>query len=116
MVTSNGSANVSGMDIELINALATKIGINIEYHQDNWYQDYLDIQSGTTDMTAGATYTDERNNYAYFSKPYRMEEFSLFIIEQLAKKLSFQNSDELMAQIRLFNLQIGIVKGMIYGE
>ncbi|MGU9987337.1 hypothetical protein [Rickettsia sp. MEAM1 (Bemisia tabaci)] len=30
MVTSNGTANVSGMDIELINALAAKIGINIE--------------------------------------------------------------------------------------
>ncbi|HJD60871.1 MAG TPA: transporter substrate-binding domain-containing protein [Rickettsia endosymbiont of Columbicola hoogstraali] len=116
MVTSNGTANVSGMDIELINALAAKIGINIEYHQDNWYQDQLDIQSGAADMTAGATYTDERNNYAYFSKPYRMEEFSLFIIEQLAKKLSFHNSDELMVQIRLFNLQIGIVKGTIYGE
>lgn len=116
MVTSNGSANVSGMDTELINALAAKIGINIEYHQDNWHQDQLDIQSGAADMTAGATYTDERNNYAYFSKPYRMEEFSLFIIEQLAKKLSFQNSDELMAQIRLFNLKLGIVKGTIYGE
>jgi len=116
MVTSNGSANVSGMDVELINAIAAKIGINIEYHQDNWYQDQLDIQNGTADMTAGATYTVERSNYAHFSKPYRLEEFSLFIIEPLAKKLKFQNNDQLIAQIRLFNLHLGVVKGTVYGD
>ncbi|ABV85101.1 hypothetical protein RMA_1060 [Rickettsia massiliae MTU5] len=53
---SNGHTTVSGMDIELINAIAAKIGINIEYNQDSWYQDQLDIQSGNADMTAGATY------------------------------------------------------------
>ncbi|AFC75209.1 hypothetical protein MC1_05730 [Rickettsia parkeri str. Portsmouth] len=26
------------MDIELMNAIAEKIGINIEYNQDSWYQ------------------------------------------------------------------------------
>lgn len=116
IATSNGHTTVSGMDIELINAIATKIGINIEYNQDSWYQDQLDIQSGNADMTAGATYTTERSNYAYFSKPYRLEELSLFIIEPLAKKLNFQNVNELTAQIRLFNLQLGIVKGTVYGD
>ena len=82
---SNGHTTVSGMDIELINAIAAKIGINIEYNQDSWYQDQLDIQSDNADMTAGATYTTESSNYAYFSKPYRLEELSLFIIEPLAK-------------------------------
>lgn len=114
--TSNGRTNVSGMDIELINAIAKKIGINIEYNQDSWYQDQLSVQNGTADMTAGATYTSERSNYAHFSKPYRLEELSLFIIEPLAKKLKFQNNDELMAQIRLFNLQLGVVKGTVYGD
>ncbi|XVN44138.1 MAG: transporter substrate-binding domain-containing protein [Rickettsia hoogstraalii] len=116
IAASNGHITVSGMDIELINAIAAKIGINIEYNQDSWYQDQLDIQSGNADMTAGATYTTERSNYAYFSKPYRLEELSLFIIEPLAKKLNFQNVNELTAQIRLFNLQLGIVKGTVYGD
>ncbi len=116
IATSNGHTTVSGMDIELINAIAAKIGINIEYNQDSWYQDQLDIQSGNADMTAGATYTTERSNYAYFSKPYRLEELSLFIIEPLAKKLNFQNVNELTAQIRLFNLQLGIVKSTVYGD
>ncbi|MGX6960870.1 MAG: substrate-binding periplasmic protein [Rickettsia endosymbiont of Pentastiridius leporinus] len=113
---SNGRTNVSGVDIELINAIAKKIGINIEFNQDSWYQDQLDVQNGVADMTAGATYTLERSNYAHFSKPYRLEELSLFIIEPLAKKLKFHNNDELMAQIRLFNLQLGVVKGTVYGD
>ena len=90
IAASNGHTTVSGMDIELINAIAAKIGINIEYNQDSWYQDQLDIQSGNADMTAVATYTTtESSNYAYFSKPYRLEELSLFIIEPLAKKVKF---------------------------
>ncbi|CAK6887877.1 PBPb domain-containing protein [Rickettsia helvetica] len=116
VTTSNNHTNVSGMDIEFINAIAKKIGINIEYNQDSWYHDQLDIQNGTADMAAGATYTAERSNYAHFSKPYRLEELSLFIIEPLAKKLNFQNVNELMAQIRLLNLQLGIVKGTVYGD
>ncbi|KJV62760.1 bacterial extracellular solute-binding s, 3 family protein [Rickettsia amblyommatis str. Ac/Pa] len=87
IVASNNHTTVSGMGIELINAIAAKIGINIEYNQDSWYQDQLDIQSGHADMTAGATYTTESSNYAYFSKPYRLEELSLFIIEPLATML-----------------------------
>ncbi|HJD54842.1 MAG TPA: hypothetical protein LFW11_05890 [Rickettsia endosymbiont of Proechinophthirus fluctus] len=38
IAASNGHTTVSGMDIELMNAIAAKIGINIEYNQDNWYQ------------------------------------------------------------------------------
>ncbi|AAL03565.1 hypothetical protein [Rickettsia conorii] len=38
IAASNGHTTVSGMDIELMNAIAAKIGINIEYNQDSWYQ------------------------------------------------------------------------------
>ncbi|UZW38397.1 type 2 periplasmic-binding domain-containing protein [Rickettsia conorii] len=53
------------MDIELMNAIAAKIGINIEYNQDSWHQDQLDIQSGNAD---GATYTNERSCNGSYSQ------------------------------------------------
>ena len=37
-------------------------------------------------------------------------------MNHLPKKLNFQNVNELTAQIRLFNLQFGIVKGTVYGD
>ncbi|WP_392506814.1 transporter substrate-binding domain-containing protein [Rickettsia sp. 2024-CO-Wats] len=68
IAASNGHTTVPGMDIELINTIAAKIGINIEYNQDSWYQDQLDIQSSNADMTAGATYTTERSCNGYYSQ------------------------------------------------
>ncbi|WP_253308055.1 MULTISPECIES: transporter substrate-binding domain-containing protein [unclassified Rickettsia] len=113
--TPNGNINVAGMDIELINAFAKKAEISIVKEENNWFQNQLDIEQGTLDMASGATYTIERSEYAYFSKPYRSEELSLFIIDPLAKKLNFQNINQFMAQIRLFNLHLGVIKGNVYG-
>ncbi|MFY9589221.1 transporter substrate-binding domain-containing protein [Rickettsia endosymbiont of Halotydeus destructor] len=115
ITASNGRIGVSGMDIELINAFAKKAGINIVNQENTWFQDQLDIENGTSDMSGGATYTIERSKYAHFSKPYRSEELSLFIIEPLAKKLNFQNITQFIAQVRLFNFHLGVIKGNVYG-
>ncbi|AAU04130.1 rickettsial conserved hypothetical protein [Rickettsia typhi str. Wilmington] len=56
---------VSDMDIELMNAIA-KIGINIEYNQNNWYQCKLDTQRYNADTIARDIYTTDSSNYAYF--------------------------------------------------
>ncbi|BDU59689.1 hypothetical protein FLA4_00990 [Candidatus Rickettsia kotlanii] len=67
LIAASNDTTVPGMNIELINTIAAKIGINIEYNQDSWYQDQLDIQSDHADITAGATYTTERSYNGYYS-------------------------------------------------
>lgn len=43
-----------------------KIGINIEYNQNNWYQCKLDTQRYNADTIARDIYTTDSSNYAYF--------------------------------------------------
>lgn len=115
-IDTNGKYVVTGLDIEVINALTTKITVGIKYNESIWDQAILAIQNGTSDMLAGVTYTDERAVFAEFSLPYRFEEISLFILRDSRKHLSFGNFNEFLAQVRLLNFRLGIISKVVYGD
>ena len=112
-IDTNGKYVVTGLDIEVINALTTKITVGIKYNESIWDQAILAIQNGTSDMLAGVTYTDERAVFAEFSLPYRFEEISLFILRDSRKHLSFGNFNEFLAQVRLLNFRLGIISKVV---
>ncbi len=105
-----------GMDIELIKKIAHSIGVDIKYDEVSWSQHQQDLRDGLLDIASGATYTDERAQYAYFSKPYRYEENSLFMLNNSDKDLKFDSISEFLAQIRLQNVILGVTKGFIYAD
>ncbi len=115
-IKSNGNYSITGLDIELINALSNKIGIGIKYDESIWDRALSDIQNGESDVLAGATETDERSAFAEFSIPYRFEEISLFTLRASKKQLNFNNINEFLAQTRLLNFRLGIMKGAVYGD
>lgn len=112
----NGRYIVQGLDIDLINALSSKVGVNLKYVETVWERAITNVESGKGDLLAGATYTDERATFAVFSLPYRYEEISLFTLKEGQKKLQFNNTDEFLAQIRLLNFRLGIIKKAVYGN
>ena len=112
----SGGYKLTGMDIELSKALAQHIGIEIKFDQVDWKQHQSDLQVGTRDIAAGATYTTERLQYAYFSLPYRSEENSLFTRNDSTKNLKFRNITEFLAQVRLQNFRLGVMNGFIYAD
>lgn len=114
-VTSSGTKLV-GMDIWLIKYLASKIKLDIMYQEVSWSQHQLDLEKGDRDIASGATYTDDRAKYAYFSIPYRFEEDSLFALRNSNKKLNFANIKEFLAQVRLQNYRLGVVDGFMYAS
>lgn len=111
---STGGYELSGMDVTLVRAFARSLDMDVKYEEVAWKQHQLDLESGARDIAAGATYTDARAQYAYFSKPYRFEENSLFTLQKAKKKLNFSNIKELLAQIRLQNYKLGAIKGFTY--
>ncbi|MGI4776323.1 MAG: TRIC cation channel family protein [Janthinobacterium lividum] len=113
---SSGGYRLTGMDIELVGAIAFKVGVEIKYEQVSWRQHQLDLKSGKRDIAAGATFTEERAESAYFSIPYRFEENSLFVPKDSDKSLKFKNISEFLAQIRLQNFRLGVINGFIYGD
>lgn len=115
-ITRSGNYSITGLDIELINAISSKINIGIQYTDSVWERVMSNIQQGKSDMVAGLTYTNERAAFGKFSIPYRFAEISLFTLRSATKHLNFKNTNEFLAQIRLLNFRLGITKKAVYGD
>ncbi len=69
----------AGLDIELVQAIAGEMGCDIAAQQGTWMDLVGALKSGTVDLLLGASVTPARQEYAYFSDPYRQEQFVLFV-------------------------------------
>lgn len=107
---------LTGMDIELVKAIASAVDVNITNEEVDWKVHQQDLREGKRDFASGATYTDERSKFVYFSVPYRYEENSLFVLKNGDKKLVFHNVQEFLAQVRLLNFRLGVIDGFVYAD
>lgn len=114
-LTAGGYALI-GMDVELVKALANRVGITMETQQIAWKKHQEELRAGTRDIAAGATYSDARAEFVYFSVPYRYEENSLFMMNNSDKELNFNSISEFLAQVRLQNFFLGVTKGFVYAD
>ena len=64
---------VTGTDIELIRKVFQDIGSELQLLSMPESRALNDLESGKVDLLFGASYTDERSKFAWFSKPYRYE-------------------------------------------
>lgn len=69
----------AGLDIELVQAIAGQMGCEIVAQQGTWMDLIGALKSGGVDLLLGASVTPARQEYAYFSDPYRQEQFVLFV-------------------------------------
>lgn len=69
----------AGLDIELVQAIAGQMGCDITAQQGTWMDLIGALKSGGVDLLLGASVTPARQEYAYFSDPYRQEQFVLFV-------------------------------------
>ena len=105
---SYGGGILTGMDINILQRVSENIGVRIEYEEVEWQQHQLDIKEGRRDIASGVTYTKAREQYAYFSIPYRFEENSLFVNAKSDKNLNFRSTDELLKQIKSQEFKLGV--------
>lgn len=102
---------VRGLDIELISNVLEDIGCQAEFVQGTWVNLLEDLRNGDVDMLLGASKTDAREEFAYFSEPYRMEEFSLYIRKDDPKRAAYDDIDAFIAN----GSKIGVVGDYYYG-
>ena len=103
---------VAGLDIELVSGVANAIGCEITYQQGTWVKLLAALKQGDIDILLGASKTEAREEFAYFSDAYRMEEFSLYIRKADMKRAAYQSLSEFIDS----GSQIGIVADYLYGE
>ena len=102
---------VSGLDIELIEAIAQEAGCILSYTQANWHSLLVMVQNGEVDIVPGASKSEARNKYALFSDSYREEHFAFYV-----------NNEDLAAFPKTISgiinakKKIGVTSGYMYGS
>jgi len=107
---------VTGLDIELVRLITNSLGSDIKFEKDSWTQIVEDIKTGKKDITTGATFSKERNKFAYFSTPYRFQEDSIFVLRSANNSLEFDNIEDFLAKVKAMNFKIGVLDGALHGS
>lgn len=108
----DGDGVVTGLDIDLVKAIAGNCGYHLKMVQMPWKRNLLHVKKGVTDLALGATKTAEREEYAYFSDPVRQESVVLYVRKGGSSKYPFiQLSDMIGTSFRL-----GAAAEFYYGE
>ncbi len=103
---------VFGLDVDLATAVAHNADCTISFQKGSWRDLLQQLEAGDIDLLAGATRTPDREAFAHFTRPYRDEEFLLFVRADRLEALSDKGLEELMAD----GLRLGVIEDYLYGE
>ncbi|MBN1828524.1 MAG: transporter substrate-binding domain-containing protein [Deltaproteobacteria bacterium] len=67
-----------GHDVEIMNALAAKLKIEVEYRLKPWDEAILNLRAGSVDALIGIVYLDERKEFYDFTIPVWLESYAIF--------------------------------------
>ena len=70
---------VTGLDVELVRAVTAEMQCELNIVQGSWVELLGLLREGKIDFVLGASVTEDRQTFAYFSEPYRQEQFSLYV-------------------------------------
>lgn len=75
----NDKQEVTGLDVELMQAIFENMGYQVALTEIPWKRHLNNVESGRTNLAASASKTPEREQYVYFSDPYRTESVVMYI-------------------------------------
>jgi polar amino acid transport system substrate-binding protein len=102
---------VAGLDIELVAAVVEGMGCQLTYQQGTWVDLLTALKEGEVDILLGASKTETREQFAFFSDAYRMEEFSLYIRKGDKVQAEYKSISDFIKN----GSRIGIVGDYVYG-
>lgn len=112
----NLQSSLTGLDAELIKFLAKSEKQPIKFEFLPWDDTMNALRDGKIDMASGTSYSKERAEFAYFSKPYRTEEDSLYVLRAKDKNYSFETVDEFLSYIQNNRFILGVIQNDIYAD
>jgi polar amino acid transport system substrate-binding protein len=111
-----GAAVLTGFDVEVERAIARVLGVEIVLNDMAWQDHIAALAAGRADIAVGATYSPERERFAYFSKPYRRETDVLVLRKGDSARYRFANVDEMLDEFAKRNFRLGVIAGFTYAE
>jgi polar amino acid transport system substrate-binding protein len=107
---------LTGFDIEIERALARIMGVEILLPEILWQDHLAALAAGAADIAAGATASEERSRYAYFSKPYRTETDVLILPRGASGRYPFRTIEQMLDAFAKQKFRLGVVAGFIYAD
>ncbi|WP_431687545.1 substrate-binding periplasmic protein [Hahella sp. NBU794] len=108
----NEEGRLSGLDIELIQAVADRMGCQLEFSEIPFKRHLLQLRQGKIDLATSVQKTAAREEYAWFSQTYRTSASNLIIRREDADRYHFKSFKE-MTQSRF---RLGVTRGYFYGD
>ena len=103
-----------GFDVELLREISERAGYAIDSPRVEWAEHVRGIENGTRDVAPNATFTHEREEFAYFSTPYRNETLALIVPRGESASLSAKSDDELVSLFKDEGFRVGVKAGFAY--
>ncbi|HEY7301359.1 MAG TPA: transporter substrate-binding domain-containing protein [Xanthobacteraceae bacterium] len=107
---------LTGFDVEIERALARIMNVEILLPEIAWKDHLAALAAGTADIAAGATLSEERAGYAYFSKPYRTETDVLILPRGAARRYPFRTIEQMLDSFAKRKFRLGVVAGFVYAD
>jgi polar amino acid transport system substrate-binding protein len=108
----NQNRQLVGLDIDSFNAIMTEAKLSFTTAEIPWKTHLHFIHTGKMDIAMGASWSKEREAYAYFSLPYRKETVKLFVRKGNAKNIKLSTLSDLVDSPYI----VGVESGYYYGE
>jgi polar amino acid transport system substrate-binding protein len=107
---------LTGFDVEIERALARIMGVEIDLPEIAWKDHLAALMAGTADIAAGATSSEARGLYAYFSQPYRTETDVLILPRGSSGRYPFHTVAEMLDTFAKEKFRLGVVAGFVYAD
>jgi ABC-type amino acid transport substrate-binding protein len=111
-----GNETLTGFDVEIERAVARVMGVELLLPEISWDSHLAGLETGARDIAVGATYSSERDQYAYFSKPYRRETDVLIVLRGTSSKYPFETVDQMLDFFQKQHFRLGVVSGFAYAD
>ncbi|WP_206485750.1 transporter substrate-binding domain-containing protein [Thalassotalea sp. G2M2-11] len=107
----NHKQQLVGLDFDIYNAILKEANLRTTYTELPWKRHLQYVKTGQMDVAMGASFTNERAEYAYFTQPYRYESVSLFVKKGRKQQVNLSS----LADLSHSDYMIGVEGGYYYG-
>jgi polar amino acid transport system substrate-binding protein len=108
----NKNRQLVGLDIDSFKAIMAEAKLGFTTAEIPWKTHLHFIHTGKMDMAMGASWSKDREEYAYFSLPYRKETVKVFVKKGRVKDIKLNTLSDLAGSPYMF----GVESGYYYGE
>ncbi len=102
--------------MEIERALARAMGVELVLTDMAWEDHLAALAAGSADIAAGATFSPERNQYAFFSKPYRRETDVLILRKGASARFPLLSIEEMLDNFAKTRFRLGVIAGYTYAN